>query len=102
MLSFLTKLASGHFRKHRLEAILCLIGVELGVAVVVSIDSAVAACVRSFQGAVGSLAERSTHSIFSEQGPLTHEVSLALAPRGLNVPMAPMIDRGILVSRAGV
>ncbi|MDB5319401.1 MAG: hypothetical protein JWN40_1032 [Phycisphaerales bacterium] len=100
MIRFFAKLTAGHFRKHRLEALLCLIGVALGVAVVVSIDSAVAACVRSFQGAVGSLAERSTHSIFSEKGPLTDETYLALAKRGLNVPMAPIIDRGLLIGRA--
>ena len=57
MIGFFAKLTAGHFARHRLEALLCLIGVALGVAVVVSIDSAVAACVRSFQGAVGSLAE---------------------------------------------
>jgi putative ABC transport system permease protein len=101
VIGFFAKLTAGHFARHRLEALLCLIGVALGVAVVVSIDSAVAACVRSFQGAVGSLAERSTHSIFSQKGPLTDENYLVLARKGLNVPMAPMIDRGILIGRPG-
>lgn len=101
MIGFFAKLTAGHFRKHRLEALLCLVGVTLGVAVVVSIDSAVAACVRSFQGAVGSLAERSTHSIFSEKGALTDEMYIELAKRRLGVPMTPMIDRGALVSRPG-
>ena len=41
MIRFFAKLTRGHFRKHRLEALLCLIGVTLGVAVVISIDSAV-------------------------------------------------------------
>jgi putative ABC transport system permease protein len=101
LIRFFAKLTSGHFRKHRLEALLCLIGVALGVAVVVSIDAAVAACVRSFQGAVGSLAERSTHSIFSEKGPLTDEMYMTLAKKRLGVPMAPMIDRGVLIGKTG-
>jgi putative ABC transport system permease protein len=100
VIRFFARLTAGHFRRHRLEALLCLIGVALGVAVVVSIDSAVAACVQSFQGAVGSLAERSTHSIFSKTGPLTDESYLALARKGLKTPMAPMIDRGLLISAA--
>jgi putative ABC transport system permease protein len=96
MIGFFLRLTRGHFRRHRLEALLCLIGVTLGVAVVVSIDAAVAACVHSFQGAVSSLAERSTHSIFAENGALTDEAYIGLAKRGLASPMAPMIDRGVL------
>jgi putative ABC transport system permease protein len=97
MLTFFAKLARGHFRRHRLEALLCLVGVALGVAVVVSIDSAVAACVGSFQGAVNTLAERSTHSIFAKEGVLADADYLGLARKGLGAPMAPMIDRGVLV-----
>src|SRR5437867_1889876 len=55
MIRFFTKLTHGHFRRHRLEALLCLLGVALGVAVVVAIDAAVAACVRSFSGAERTL-----------------------------------------------
>jgi putative ABC transport system permease protein len=99
MTRFFLQLTRGHFRKHRLEALLCLVGVALGVAVVVSIDAAVAACVRSFQGAVNSLAERSTHSIFAEQGGIADETYLRLANQRLPSPMAPMIDRGLLVAR---
>ncbi|MCU1450476.1 MAG: hypothetical protein JWP02_2646, partial [Acidimicrobiales bacterium] len=98
MIRFFAKLTAGHFRKHRLEALLCLVGVTLGVAVVVSIDTAVAACVRSFQGAVNTLAERSTHSIFAKEGPLTDAAYIALSKKGLGVPMAPMIDRGVLAA----
>ena len=35
-LGFLARFSGGHFRRHRLEALLCLIGVALGVAVVVA------------------------------------------------------------------
>ena len=55
MFRFNQKLIYGHFRRHRLEALLCLIGVALGVAVVVAIDAAVNACVQSFSGAVDGL-----------------------------------------------
>jgi putative ABC transport system permease protein len=100
MTRFFLQLTRGHFRRHRLEALLCLFGVALGVAVVVSIDAAVAACVRSFRGAVNSLAERSTHSIFAEAGRISDDVYIRLAASGLPAPMAPMIDRGILAGDA--
>jgi putative ABC transport system permease protein len=97
VIAFFSKLTLGHFRKHGLEALLCLIGVALGVAVVVAIDSAVAACVRSFEGAVSTLAERSTHSIFAENEPtIPDEIYIALANKHLPSPMAPMIDRRVL------
>jgi putative ABC transport system permease protein len=84
-----------------LEALLCLIGVALGVAVVVGIDSAVAACVRSFQGAVESLAERSTHSIFAEEGKIADETFIKLVREKLPYPMAPVIDRSVLIATSG-
>src|SRR5438270_2588874 len=100
MLRFLTNLAHGHFRRHKLEALLCLLGVALGVAVVVAIDSAVEACVSSFRGAVDSLAERSTHAIFSADGqPLPDAAYIDLLRRKLPVPLAPVIERGVVASR---
>src|ERR1700744_1626034 len=78
-LHLFSSLMLGHFRRHRLEFLLCLLGVALGVAVVVAIDSAVTACVGSFSGAVQSLAERSTHSIFSAQGMITDRQYVDLA-----------------------
>src|SRR3954470_13156301 len=97
-LAFFARLTAGHVRRHRLEAVLCLAGVALGVAVVVGIDAAVAACVRSFGGAVQSLAERSTHGVFDEDGSIPDETYIALARRKLPYPLAPVIDRGVLVA----
>jgi putative ABC transport system permease protein len=91
-------LTFGHFRRHRLEFLLCLLGVALGVAVVVAIDSAVSACVSSFSGAVNSLAERSTHSIFAADGAVSDQQYIDLLKRKLPMPLAPIIDRGVLVS----
>lgn len=99
--AFFARLTAGHVRRHRLEAVLCLAGVALGVAVVVGIDAAVAACVRSFGGAVESLAERSTHGIFADDGPIPDEAYIALARRKLPYPLAPVIERGVLVAGAG-
>src|SRR5687768_9857726 len=98
MLSFFRNLFLGHARRHRLEAVLCVLGVALGVAVVVGIDAAVAACVRSFGGAVQSLAERSTHSIFAAEGGLTDDQVVGLIRRRLPYPLAPVVDRRVLVS----
>jgi putative ABC transport system permease protein len=98
MLRLFLHLISGHIRRHRLEALLCLIGVALGVAVVVAIDAAVAACVQSFSGAVDSLAQRSTHSIFADAGPISDEQYIALLKQQLPYPLAPIIDRGVLAN----
>ncbi len=86
MTPFLLKLMVGHTRRHRLEAVLCLVGVALGVAVVIAIDAAVSACVDSFGGAVRTLAERSTHSVFADAGSLTDEQYIDLAPPRPAVP----------------
>lgn len=101
MIGFFSKLIVGHFRQHRLEMALCLIGVALGVAVVVAIDSAVSACVESFSGAVNSLAERSTHSIFSEEGTISDEAYVGLLKKKLPFPLAPVMDRGVLIGGDG-
>lgn len=98
MIGFLARLIRGHYRRHRLEGALCLLGVALGVAVVVAIDAAVNACVQSFGGAVQSLAERSTHSIFAEDGTIADQTYIDLLTQQLPYPLAPVIDRGVLVS----
>jgi putative ABC transport system permease protein len=98
LIRFFGKLTAGHYRRHRLEGLLCLLGVALGVAVVVAIDAAVNACVQSFSGAVQSLAERSTHSIFPEEGAIADESLIALMKKRLPYPLAPVIDRGVLAS----
>lgn len=97
LLAFFAKMSLGHLRRHRLEAALCLAGVALGVTVAVAIDSAVQACIESFHGAVTSLAERSTHSIFGDSGFITDEQYIALLHRRFPFPLAPVIDRGVLV-----
>jgi putative ABC transport system permease protein len=97
VIRFFFNLTRGHFRRHRLEALLCLAGVALGVAVVVAIDSAVAACVDSFRGAVDTLAERSTHSIFADNGTVSDADYIALLRKHPPVPLAPVIDRSVLV-----
>ncbi len=95
-MKLLPRLTWGHFRRHRLEGLLCLAGVALGVAVVVAIDSAVKASVESFGGAVSALAERSTHSIFAISGPLSDEQYIALVREKPPYPLAPVIDRNVL------
>jgi putative ABC transport system permease protein len=102
MIAFLAKLIFGHVRRHRLEALLCLVGVALGVAVTVAVDAAVTACVQSFAGAVGALAERSTHSVFAGAGTLTDEQYIALLRRDLPFPLSPMIDRRLAIGDTAV
>jgi putative ABC transport system permease protein len=86
-------LTRGHFRKHVLEAALCIIGVALGVAVAVGIDGAVSASVASFRGAVESVSGSATHSISADTGTLTDEQYIELARVHHPWPMTPVIDR---------
>jgi putative ABC transport system permease protein len=57
------------------------------------------ASVESFKGAVQTMAERSTHSIFAETGTISDQQYVELARRNLPYPMAPVIDRGVLVEQ---
>src|SRR3954462_15748412 len=98
MLRFFRNLLAGHTRRHRLQAGLCVLGGGRGVAVVVGIDAAVEACVRSFGGAVQSLAERSTHSIFATEGTITDQQYIDLLRPPLPQPLAPVVDRRVLVA----
>jgi putative ABC transport system permease protein len=88
-------LTRGHFRKHMLEAALCIIGVGMGVAVAVGIDGAVSASVASFRGAVESVSGSATHSITAATGTLTDEQYIELARVHHPWPMTPVIDRRV-------
>jgi putative ABC transport system permease protein len=93
MIRLALQIARGHFRKHLLEAVLCVIGVALGVAVAVGIDGAVSASLASFRGAVESVSGAATHSVISTTGALTDEQYIALARVHHPWPMTPVIDR---------
>ncbi len=95
MIRLALQLARGHFRKHLLEAALCVIGVALGVAVAVGIDGAVSASVASFRGAVESVSGSATHSITATTGELTDEQYIELARSHHPWPMTPVIDRRV-------
>jgi putative ABC transport system permease protein len=94
------KLFLGHLRKHAVEVLLCLLGVTLGVAVVVGIDLAVAASVRSFEKGVNALADRATHAVVHDQGALRDEDFIELKRRLPTARVAPILDRRVLVGRA--
>lgn len=90
------QLARGHFRRHLLEAMLCVIGVALGVAVAVGIDGAVSASIASFQAAVRSVSGSATHSIVGADGTLSDDQYIDLARKPHPWPMKPVIDRRLI------
>ncbi|MGF1634377.1 MAG: FtsX-like permease family protein [Phycisphaerae bacterium] len=96
MLRLIANLTRGHFRSHKVELALCLIGVALGVAVLVGIELAVAASVRSFEGAVTQLMDRATHSIRHDRGHVTDEEYIDLVLKRWPEPLAPVIDRRVI------
>ena len=98
MIQLAVKLARGHFRRHLLEAVLCVMGVAIGVAVAVGIDGAVSASIGSFRAAVQSVSGNATHSITSGEGPLTDEQYIQLARQPHPGTMTPVIDRHLTAS----
>ena len=100
MIRLALRLARGHFRKHLLEAALCVIGVAMGVSVAVGIDGAVSASVASFRGAVESISGNATHSITAPTGSLTDEQYINLVRARHAWPMTPVIDRRITAYNA--
>ncbi|MCZ6627928.1 MAG: ABC transporter permease [SAR324 cluster bacterium] len=72
-----------YWRKHRLQALLSLLGISLGVAVFVAIRLANQGALVSFRANIEAFAGRATHRIFSPAG---HPVPEHLFTELLNVP----------------
>ncbi len=66
MRRLLIKAATGHFRKHPLQAAFSVIGVALGVAVFVGIEGANGSALRAFDVSTRAVTGRTTHHIVGE------------------------------------
>ena len=64
----LTRASVRHLTRHRLQSVLSVFGVALGVAVVLSIDLAISSARTGFQISAETVAGRATHVIVSESG----------------------------------
>lgn len=80
-----------HLRRKRLETLLCLLGIALGVAVMVGIDLANQNALRSFRRTVDAVTGRATHQILG--GPAGIPDSLAATIiSGSEVQATPLLE----------
>ncbi|HVN56255.1 MAG TPA: FtsX-like permease family protein [Anaerolineaceae bacterium] len=88
----LWKVAWGYLRRHSWQAVLMVIGVALGVAVVVSIDIANASASRAFHLSTETLTGRATHQISAGSLGMDDQVYLRLRQSGLVQAAAPVVS----------
>jgi putative ABC transport system permease protein len=69
-MKLLTRASVRHLTGHRLQSVLSVLGVALGVAVVLSIDLAISSARTGFQISAETVAGRATHVVVSESGTL--------------------------------
>lgn len=94
------RLAFGHARRHPAEVAFMLLGIVLGAAVVVGIDTAVDACLRGFASSVRDLAGESTHRIVAVSGVMRDDDYLDLRRTRSDLPLSPVIDRRVGIAAA--
>ena len=57
-----------HWRRHKLQLAICLLGISLGVAVVTAMDLANASALKSFRQSIAEVNGRATHQIAPAEG----------------------------------
>lgn len=80
-----------HLRRKRLETLLCLLGIALGVAVMVSIDLANQNALRSFRRTVDAVTGRATHQILGGPAGIPDSLVAAILSRS-EVQATPLLE----------
>lgn len=81
-----------HHTRHRWQALLALVGIMMGVAVVVAVDLANAAASASFARSASQLRGAATHRLIGSQGYLPQAVYTDLFTTPGHPPIAPVIS----------
>lgn len=94
-----------HWRAHKLQFAISLIGVALGVAVVTAMDLANVSALASFRDSIKTISGKATHQVIAAEGNFTSGVPEELFARIANVPgviaAAPLIEaHGIILPTA--
>jgi putative ABC transport system permease protein len=84
-----------YLRVHPAQLVLAVLGVAIGVAVVVGIDTASASARTAFERAAGELSGGATHAIRGGPSGVDERVFVELALDPLAPPSAPVIDRTV-------
>ncbi|HYF52597.1 MAG TPA: FtsX-like permease family protein [Planctomycetota bacterium] len=91
-----------HWRRHKLQLAICLLGITLGVAVVTAMDIANASALRSFRQSISEVTGRATHQIAPAEGSTLTGVPdelFASIVRNEGIKAAPVIEsHGILLA----
>jgi len=80
-----------HLRRKRLETFLCLLGIALGVAVMVSIDLANQNALRSFRRTVEAVSGKTTHQIFGGPAGISDSLTSTILSRS-DIQATPMLE----------
>ncbi len=80
-----------HLRRKPLETFLCLLGIALGVAVMLSIDLANQNALRSFQRSVEAVTGRATHQILGGPSGITDSLAITILSRA-DMQATPVLE----------
>ena len=93
----LNKASVRYLKQHRLQSVLSLLGVALGVAVVLSIDLAIQSARIGFQVSAETVAGLATHAIQSDRGSIDEDFFTRLK-LDLNITEAAPVVEGLVTS----
>jgi putative ABC transport system permease protein len=96
-LRLLNKASVRYLKQHRLQSVLSLLGVALGVAVVLSIDLAIQSARIGFQVSAETVAGLATHAIQSDRGSIDEDFFTRLK-LDLNITEAAPVVEGLVTS----
>ncbi len=74
----LFKISFNHYLKHKIQTVLLVLGISLGVAVIVAIDIANINARKSFDKSLRSISGKTTHNIYSSTAGLSEDVYFSL------------------------
>lgn len=100
MRALLFALSVPTLRRRPWQALLAVLGIALGVAVVVGIDLAAAAALESFRGAVGAVAGNTTHEVVGSAGTIPSALFLEVKASPEVAAATPVIAATAVVQEA--
>lgn len=74
----LFKISFNHYLKHKIQSVLLVLGISLGVAVIVAIDIANINARKSFDKSLRSISTKTTHNIYSSTAGLSEDIYFSL------------------------
>jgi putative ABC transport system permease protein len=95
----LFKLSLNHYLKHKIQSILLVLGISLGVAVIVAIDIANISARRSFDKSIKNISGKITHSIYSSTSGLDEDVYFHFRKKLGYKNIIPIIEESVYLKQ---